>query len=150
VHHLRSASSATRILCHASAFSGVWQSSLGWLWLAVPALAWVLVACLVVIARVQRAPRGSVRRCVAILVAHPAMASHGAHASLRHAAETATPVRNLALETQYERTPRKLACRPHAVHLIQSEGSAQLGSAPYCTSLRHASACHFCHARQRL
>ena len=138
--------------------------------LPVPAYcAGVLVACLVVTARVQREQpqqRPGAGCCAAILVAHPvccAMASHGAHASLRHAlrgvqkrphaacaqfrphSETSA---NTSVEITAGACSRCSLASRRAVHLIQSEGSARLEEimSPYCTSLVHASACHpWCH-----
>lgn len=75
--------------------SGVWHMSLGWragLWLARTCIlrrGLGRLPCCDCASTKRAAPRGA-RCCAAILVAHPvclccAMASHGAHASLRHA-----------------------------------------------------------------
>jgi hypothetical protein len=136
------------------ALSGVWHMSLGWkaaCGLPVPAY-WpgVLVACLVATARVQRERRPGAKTCAAILVDHPAccaMASHGTHASVRHALRCVQKRRcaiSFALETclQYGHRKHRGACpcsslvSRETVHLIQSEGSEYLEVvSPYCTNL---------------
>jgi hypothetical protein len=62
----------------------------------------LLVLCLVVTSRKYK-ERPGVTQCVAILVAHLAMASHGKHASLRHEDQLAC-AQFRACETGYEST----------------------------------------------
>lgn len=104
---------------------------------------------------IQRAPRGSacMRGHLGSAPSCLAMASHGAHALLRHE-ETSSRVRNQfrACETRYETTAEgfslgSLVDRTEvlAAHFEAKRRNRALGRAPYCTSLLCVDARRWCH-----